>query len=188
MIQEYIIYILEELKLWWKRLYNIQPYTFKKRPTYLASPKVRDWRSREKKVVSQEDPKPSYKLQDIREINWWVNRNIEYVTDQENWDMIDYWPDSDETLQRGQEDCDGQAILKWRMMKDLGVPDDQIGLIIVPGHMFACYYEDPKSNDFWILDNGNIVYTMHKASKVIPYSDKKLKWGFNLDSEWLYKE
>lgn len=153
--------------------------------------KMTSWRSREKAVGDSISPDNSDLPNDwkkiARKVNNWVNRNIKYVTDEENWDSRDYWSSSKETKMKGQEDCDGQAILKWRMLIDEGLPHDKLALLSVVsekgGHMFTAIFEN---GEFWILDNGSISLSVQKASKTLTYTNWNLRYGFTMFNEWRY--
>jgi len=172
-----------------KKNINLEKTTFNYTKFRSSHDKIVGWRSREKDLSgtvlpNPKDLPPNWK-DTAKRINDWVNKNIEYVTDEENWGEGDYWPTSAEVKDTRKEDCDGQSILKWRMLINDGIPHDKIALIVITGHMFTAVYED--ENDFWILDNGSLTYSIQKASDVLPYTDKELKYGFNLYEEWSYK-
>lgn len=78
---------------------------------------------------------------------------------------------------------------RWRMMRDAGFPDDNIGMVVVSGHMFACLHISDK--DFYVLDNGYITYKTALASDIFPFETKDGKElqpiiGFNLFDMWTY--
>ena len=49
----------------------------------------------------------------------WMARNISYVPDI----SFDYWQTSCETLERKEGDCEDQAILLWRLLREQGFSD-----------------------------------------------------------------
>ena len=190
----YLKTIYKELKLIMKRFsMSKKPIAYVRRTwdhTY-STEKLESWQKRERNLYDSFPIQWHLGLPDgwkktAIEINWWVNKNIEYVKDSEQYNVEDYWPISLEILNTGWGDCDGQAALKFSMLIRAGFPDDLIGLIYVDGHMFACVYEDIGADDFYILDNGNMTYLMSKASKVLPYYNKSPIFGFNLLSKWSY--
>jgi predicted transglutaminase-like cysteine proteinase len=62
-------------------------------------------------------------------INRWFNR-VAYVSDKTNWQTFDYWESINEFLAKG-GDCEDYAIAKYAMLRSLGVPADQMRLLIV---------------------------------------------------------
>jgi predicted transglutaminase-like cysteine proteinase len=62
-------------------------------------------------------------------INRWFNR-VGYVTDSANWQTADYWEPINEFLAKG-GDCEDYAIAKYAMLRALGVPAEQMRLLIV---------------------------------------------------------
>jgi hypothetical protein len=51
-----------------------------------------------------------------------VLARIHYVSDFQNWGMLDYWPTTAEAVARGKEDCDGIAIVTASLARRMGVP------------------------------------------------------------------
>jgi len=112
--------------------------------------KVTGWISRE--LASIPDPSQHaghpYNTKDIAEAaeaHNWMRDNIIYLSDQENYGLVDYWATSTEVIARGKDDCDGQAIACWRKMRDLNLPDLSIGIVIIKsddgrGHAIAGYW------------------------------------------------
>jgi predicted transglutaminase-like cysteine proteinase len=62
-------------------------------------------------------------------INRWFNR-VTYVTDSTNWQTADHWELMSEFLAKG-GDCEDYAIAKYAMLRALGVPAEQMRLLIV---------------------------------------------------------
>lgn len=156
-----------------------------------SSRKIMDWRNRERQFMTQANIYSKGNLpnnwKDIaKEVNVWVHENIEYTSDQELWGTGDYWPTSKEVLEKLKEDCDGQSILKWRMLIDRGFPQDHVGILLVTGHAMVCIYEDLDARNFYIMDNGNLTWNIRKANETFPYVDKELKAAFNITDMWCY--
>lgn len=154
------------------------------------SGKVYVWREREKNCNKILDLPDLSKMDMLTYAVKRVQKEIVYMSDVENWDKTDYWPTSQEVFERKREDCDGKAIAMWRILKDSGKFDDrEIGLVIICGHMLACYHLD---NDFYVLDNGFVTKEVELASKVFPVTYKNVKfyplYGFNLTEGWIYKQ
>ncbi len=62
-------------------------------------------------------------------INRWFNK-VAYVSDAANWQTLDHWETINEFLTKG-GDCEDYAIAKYAMLRNLGVPADQMRLLIV---------------------------------------------------------
>lgn len=146
---------------------------------------IQDWQDREKKIHTSPS-NTHFNWDTVHDVHKWVHNNIEYVNDIELWEKKDYWPTSEEVLKIKREDCDGQAIARWRLLIERGIPEELIGFVLIHAHMFCCLYTSNKDDDFYILDNGSICYGIHKASKVFTYYKHPLKYGFSLTKEWKY--
>lgn len=202
MIKSLLLYvkaIWKEIKLFIKRLKD------KKEPFILemtgepglsssTKHKIIEWRNKERKTIDQDEQdyiKDSQEylgevyLKLANGINWDVNKELLYRKDIVNWDRRDYWQPSWATEYLRTGDCEDYAILKYRIMRECGFPDNRIGIILIKGHAFAALLE-PENDDFFILDNGSISYFMKKASETLPYDDREIVCGFNLFNIWGY--
>ena len=50
-----------------------------------------------------------------------VYENLEYDWDWNTWGVMDYWPTVAEIMEKGKEDCDGQAVLAASLLQGRGV-------------------------------------------------------------------
>ena len=64
-----------------------------------------------------------------RGVNDFVNRE-DYITDERNWNVSDYWETPVEFFQRG-GDCEDFAIAKYVSLRILGVPEERLRIAIV---------------------------------------------------------
>lgn len=156
--------------------------------------KVRDWQRREKAALGRPpafaaivlNPKERKKAA-VRVMNW-VKENIEYVSDLKNYGTREHWATTKEILNRRRDDCDGQAMAMWRLLRANGVQDSKIGMVHCDGHLFCCLHE--TDSDWWVLDNGFLSHRLVKAKDLFPIKRKGRKlvplWGFNLHSFWVY--
>jgi predicted transglutaminase-like cysteine proteinase len=64
-------------------------------------------------------------------VNTWVNHAISYTTDVANYGVADYWGTARESLTRGRGDCKDYAIAKMELLRALGVPSDDLYLVLV---------------------------------------------------------
>jgi len=91
-------------------------------------------------------------------IEQWVQQNIEYKTDSENYGQIEWWAYPIQTLQMGSGDCEDQAFLIHSLGLAAGVPPERLrtygGLVFDPngtapgGHGWTAYQRE--TDDRWI--------------------------------------
>ena len=121
-----------------------------------------------------------------------VQKRIKYVSDIEQYNRANHFPTSEQVWSTSADDCDGQSVAVWKCLKLQCFPEDEIGMGIVKGHMFAVWHDKELINDFWVLDNGFLSKRMIKASVLFPckYKGEILKplYGFNVNKWWSYKK
>jgi predicted transglutaminase-like cysteine proteinase len=100
----------------------------------------------------------------LKRVNEFFNRKIHYATDWEVWNQEDYWATPMESLSKGRGDCEDYVIAKYYVLRELGVPDQQLRLIYVrahfggadstaqEAHMVLAYYATPESEPL-VLDS-----------------------------------
>lgn len=112
-------------------------------------------------------------------INEFVNNNIKYTTDQELFGKKEHWDTSAEVFENKKADCDGMAILKFKMLLLSGVKEIKPFLTVIDKHMFCSMY----LNDEWfILDNGHLSHDIIKMNDQIKY---RIIVNFDLNKEWI---
>jgi predicted transglutaminase-like cysteine proteinase len=90
-------------------------------------------------------------------VNAWVNHAISYTADASNYGVADYWGTARESLTRGRGDCKDYAIAKMELLRALGVPADDLYLMLVrdierrQDHAILAVRQ---SGRFFILDSG----------------------------------
>ena len=67
----------------------------------------------------------------LETVNAWVNHAIAYMPDAANYGVVDYWGTARESLTRGRGDCKDYAITKMELLRALGVPSDDLYLVLV---------------------------------------------------------
>jgi predicted transglutaminase-like cysteine proteinase len=93
--------------------------------------------------------------QQMRAVNDFANR-LRYVADIRHWGQSDYWATPLEFLTAGAGDCEDYAILKYAGLRELGVPVEQLRLVVVEdtsrgiAHAVLAVRADTTT---WILDN-----------------------------------
>ncbi|MCD6262298.1 MAG: hypothetical protein J7J52_04680 [Deltaproteobacteria bacterium] len=96
----------------------------------------------------------------------------------------DVWNTSQKTemLERG--DCEDQAIYIMSLLRDQCTDWKCLGVGIVKGHAFAMV--KIGEDDFWIIDNGYLSYSIEKASRLLLCRNLQPICGFNLFEKWSY--
>lgn len=118
----------------------------------------------------------------IIDINNLVNTKIKYMSDIENYGVSDYWAKPEETLKRKSGDCEDIAILKYELLKKVGVPTKDINVVFTiyngQGHV---YLEVTLNGKIYNLDNinRNVYVNKHIHILNILNCDKKSQFKDN---------
>jgi predicted transglutaminase-like cysteine proteinase len=67
----------------------------------------------------------------IPKINYMVNRLLKYREDIRLWKTGEYWASPVETLSRRAGDCEDYSILKYALLRDLGVKDEDMRIVVL---------------------------------------------------------
>jgi len=122
----------------------------------------------------------------LRAINTEMNKKP-YVIDQVNWNVPDYWATPFQFLQKG-GDCEDYAIAKYMALKDLGVPVDDMRIVVLNDlnlrttHAILVVYVDGKP---YVLDNqiSNVVPAITIQHYQPVYSINEKGWWVHRNSE-----
>ncbi|MDD5300681.1 MAG: transglutaminase-like cysteine peptidase [Gallionella sp.] len=121
-----------------------------------SAQKFRDWQKLVADMAKLEDPE-----QQIKKVNEFWNRRIQFTDDKEAWAQDDYWATPMESLGHGKGDCEDYAIAKYFTLLSAGMDVSQLRLIyvkaklggaITQAHMVLAFYSDPEAEP-QILDN-----------------------------------
>ncbi|MFH0808194.1 MAG: transglutaminase-like domain-containing protein [archaeon] len=115
-------------------------------------------------------------------IEKWVQKNLEYVSDMDNWGVGEYWAKPSETIAKGmKEDCDGGAILMSSLMYHADIPAEDIrwyGGVVragagaeTGGHAWVGYKRD--SDNEWIIGEWCYLPNEKSTDKKTPMSRDK---------------
>lgn len=107
----------------------------------------------------------------LRYVNYFFNQ-WRYTKDTENWGIKDYWESPREFVQNS-GDCEDYAIVKYFALRALGVPVNELALIIAEytdssaEHIVLAVFD---GDDFYILDNdtASIVYKNSAPKNYVP--------------------
>lgn len=90
----------------------------------------------------------------------WVNRAVNMairpVSDWAQYGLADFWPSPLQTLSSGAGDCEDYAIMKYVALRELGIPPDDLRLVVVQddkrdaGHVVVAVHYEQR---WLILDN-----------------------------------
>lgn len=67
----------------------------------------------------------------IPQVNFMVNRLLSYRQDAQLWKTGEYWASPMESLARRAGDCEDYAILKYALLRDLGVKDEEMRVVVL---------------------------------------------------------
>jgi Bacterial transglutaminase-like cysteine proteinase BTLCP len=129
----------------------------------------------------------------------WVAYNIDYVPDEEQWGVDDYWQTSEETLSLRTGDCEDFAILLCTLLRAYGISENQLYVALGVdaegnGHAFLIenWYLDgqwraiepqapakvlPGRRKFNLVDINLSEYEIFTAFNDICYFDESYPWG-----------
>ncbi len=154
---------------------------------------IRDWQRRELATgVPKNDLYPKNIDMTVADnFHKCIMQLIPWKSDQEVYGRAEFWATSDEVLKRREDDCDGQAVARFRFLLEAGFPPDKIGLMIIDGHMQCCIHE--VEHDPWILDNGYLNDNIVLATQMFPVTKRdgtvlRPLYGFNLHDVWRYEK
>jgi len=124
----------------------------------------------------------------IVDILKYVNKNIRYVTDRNNFGYTERWEDLTETVKRKKGDCENMNALIYTMARMAGIPSYLLwcctGLTTTnEGHYWLLYFS-PKKAKFYSIDatyKPNKSYLQYRQPFSIGKNYKKVWFIFNSD-------
>lgn len=123
------------------------------------------------------DFRAEQRRQVARDLADWIQSqaSVHYTPD----GPVDHWATLEETLERGEEDCDGLELLSFNLLRDLGFREDEIfrSIVMRPSdgqhHMVTLWFEDP--DDPWVIDpTGAMTLGMPRMSELPAWVPIKL--------------
>ena len=92
-----------------------------------------------------------------------VSNHLPWIADAAHWKEADYWATPLETITTFGGDCEDIALVKWVILRNLGISEDQLALAYVKikatgeDHMVLLYIANPDGpegkKDVYVLDN-----------------------------------
>lgn len=119
--------------------------------------------------MHQKSARMSDMQQRLTYVNRTVNKLIQHVNDFENYGVSDYWASLSETVIKGRGDCEDFAIAKMWVLNMLGIPLDQMQLVVLRdrehglNHAVLAVHKNGKAH---ILDN---LMSTVKTSERLPF-------------------
>lgn len=112
-------------------------------------------------------------------VNQWVNWHVRYQDDAGR----DEWADALSTLERGAGDCEDIAVTKMALLSALGVPSDQMFLVLLRDHrnFDHAVLAVRREGAFYILDNRTD--RLQPAEEVADYTPVL---SFSGEFAWMY--
>lgn len=120
----------------------------------------------------------------IQQINKGVNTAIKYSNDSVVYNVPDYWASANETISRGQGDCEDFAILKHAMLVKAGVPANSLSLVVLKDtkrKLFHAVLAASTNKGHFILDN--VVNRVYLDRDMPQY---QAMFSFSLNRSWLH--
>ena len=120
----------------------------------------------------------------IQQINKGVNTAIKYSSDSAIYNKPDYWASANETISRGQGDCEDFAILKHAMLVKAGVPEKSLSLVVLKDtkrKLFHAVLAVSTNKGHFILDN--VINRVYLDQDMPQY---QAMFSFSLDKSWLH--
>lgn len=93
----------------------------------------------------------------LEAVNWYVNKRIRYVDDQQQHGRADVWSTADESLNRRKGDCEDYAIAKLQMLRRAGLADRDLYLVILKDLVRRADHAvlvARANGHMYVLDNG----------------------------------
>ena len=100
----------------------------------------------------------------LKRVNEYINRKFQFLEDSVLWKQTDYWATPLEMIGKSAGDCEDFAIIKYAVLKEIGVSTNKLRLSYVKAriggpnsnisqaHMVVTYYAEPDAEPL-ILDN-----------------------------------
>jgi predicted transglutaminase-like cysteine proteinase len=83
---------------------------------------------------------------EVKLIENFVLKRIRYSSDYRTWGNMEYWPTAEEVWRKGEEDCDGRAILATSILRSRGYQSARLAISL--DHMWAEVNSREKQQDF----------------------------------------
>lgn len=162
------------------------PYSWERREDLrltIYDPMIQDWQRRQSNRVVKVRPK-TITLSYVESINRKINDLIEYTPDVFSIGIPQVWPTRNELIKKHGKilaDCKGYAVYKYERLTQIGIPVDDLALIVVMTaqgelHMVLGWYQGDSTIPL-ILDNrDSAIWAADKTEyrPVVIFNEKKI--------------
>lgn len=117
-------------------------------------------------------------------VNSLVNQFLIYEEDDVQYNQLDYWATASQTLQSGRGDCEDFAILKYALLRKLGIPAESLSLVVLKDNDRGLYHAVlavSTNNGHFILDN--LYNNVYRDISVPHYQPL---YSFSLEHSWIH--
>lgn len=122
----------------------------------------------------------------IPQVNAMVNRMLSYKEDDQLWQNPEYWASPSETLGRLAGDCEDYAILKYALLRDLGVKDEDMRIVVLRDTAVRQYHAVltvRHKNNWLVLDNR---FSRVRFERDLP--NYRALYSVNASGEWSHSK
>jgi|GEM_PF-1265239 len=129
--------------------------------------------------------KPQRRGLQIPRVNYMVNRLLAYRLDPQLWNAGEYWASPVETLTKRAGDCEDYAILKYALLRDLGVKDEDMRIVVLrdtAARQYHAVLSVRHKGDWLILDNR---FSRVRFERDLPHY--KALYTVNAAGEWQHE-
>ena len=124
----------------------------------------------------------------LREVNYFFNRNIIHEDDVENWGKEDYWATPFETMFQGAGDCEDYSTAKYKTLLLLDIPESHLKLHYVNARVGRSDKTIPHMVLSYTDDNYNQVVLDNLVPSITPLEqrvDLETIFAFNSNELWI---
>lgn len=160
---------------WQKALADFAPQTASVQIAHLAHPAY---------TAILDQARPKRRGLQIPKVNELVNRLLTYREDSALYETAEYWASPFETLTHSAGDCEDFAILKYALLRDLGVADDDMRIVVLRDaalRQFHAVLSVRHKGQWLILDNR---FARVRFERDLPHY--KPLYSVNAAGEWTH--
>lgn len=118
----------------------------------------------------------------IPKVNALVNRMLSYQEDDQLWQTSEYWASPAETLSKRAGDCEDYAILKYALLRELGIKDEDMRIVVLRDKAVRQYHAVltvRHKNKWLVLDNR---FSRVRFERDLPHY--QALYSVNASGEW----
>lgn len=125
----------------------------------------------------------------LKIINDYINSTIQYETDMQAWNQVDYWAPPLELLNNGSGDCEDFAIVKYYGLKKIGINSNKLRLVYVQYKSYAEDIIQPHMVLSYTKENHQVLILDNLVNEIKTSDERKdLTPVFSFNDEGIYTE